>query len=336
MRSANGEIGSQETGHEGTQIGAPAIWCSPQCSSPKAWARSLAPRWPVSPAHQKLLSFEECKAIIRFTTTSPLPASPASTGPGWHLGTAAWLLYAELEATSLVRQKSAVSSPCSSALTVRTQLQKSQSGIKPIWVWQGGLLHFSPPLGRCSHRGRYLTSTSMASLAGFASPCCSGLAFQQQSVLHPTPLSPTRHLCLFTRRKLMQQQAWGRRRDAADYPTRRASIVSRAGDDTQSHELSSDDHAHMLRPGSKGPADKSTLAGLASAKEGGNATQSQALASSLSAVSSNSGRMRRTNKLVLGSDNGSEESWRMLDKALNQYPAFRTFTVIGTGGQEFR
>jgi len=41
-------------------------------------------------------------------------------------------------------------------------------------------------------------------------------------------------------------------------------------------------------------------------------------------------------KLVLGADEFSLERWLEVDKKLNKYPEVRTFTAIGTGGDEFK
>mmetsp|Transcript_26411 Transcript_26411/g.71386 ORF Transcript_26411/g.71386 Transcript_26411/m.71386 type:complete len:167 (-) Transcript_26411:367-867(-) len=42
------------------------------------------------------------------------------------------------------------------------------------------------------------------------------------------------------------------------------------------------------------------------------------------------------NKAVLANVDQSEGAWREVDKKLNEYPGYRTFTAIGTGGAEFK
>jgi len=39
---------------------------------------------------------------------------------------------------------------------------------------------------------------------------------------------------------------------------------------------------------------------------------------------------------VLANVDQSEGAWREVDKKLNEYPGYRTFTAIGTGGAEFK
>lgn len=61
---------------------------------------------------------------------------------------------------------------------------------------------------------------------------------------------------------------------------------------------------------------------------------SSVLSRSLSEVAKGSNRVFGSTNLLLTGE--SEDQWRRLDKKVNKYPIQRSFTAIGTGGQEFR
>ncbi|GIL95082.1 hypothetical protein Vretimale_1169, partial [Volvox reticuliferus] len=63
-------------------------------------------------------------------------------------------------------------------------------------------------------------------------------------------------------------------------------------------------------------------------------TLSSAISRSLTELSKGNKRVSHSTNLLLCSE--SEEAWRRLDTKVNKYPIQRSFTAIGTGGQDFR
>ncbi|EFJ46969.1 hypothetical protein VOLCADRAFT_105282 [Volvox carteri f. nagariensis] len=61
---------------------------------------------------------------------------------------------------------------------------------------------------------------------------------------------------------------------------------------------------------------------------------SSAISRSLTELSKGSNRLSNSTNLLLCGE--SEETWRRLDSKVNKYPIQRSFTAIGTGGQDFR
>ncbi|GLC41364.1 hypothetical protein PLESTB_001019900 [Pleodorina starrii] len=61
---------------------------------------------------------------------------------------------------------------------------------------------------------------------------------------------------------------------------------------------------------------------------------SNAISRSLTELSKGGNRVSNSTNLLLCGE--SEETWRRLDSKVNKYPLQRSFTAIGTGGQDFR
>ncbi|GFR48457.1 hypothetical protein Agub_g10360 [Astrephomene gubernaculifera] len=87
-----------------------------------------------------------------------------------------------------------------------------------------------------------------------------------------------------------------------------------------------------LRCTPKGPSDESQDPDVPPPTPG--TPLSDAISRSLTELSKGARRPPGTTNLLLCGE--SEETWRRLDLRVNKYPIQRSFTAIGTGGQEFR